>query len=87
VQSNNIAQCGSLTGQFGQTIDQQQAEICNNASRYQSFASTGLIVGIIMLALGIVLIMSTDRSTSSRNRSSETARWSRTSFTNGQGRA
>jgi hypothetical protein len=29
----------------------------------------------------------TDRSTPSRNRSSETARWFRTSFTNGQGRA
>jgi hypothetical protein len=31
--------------------------MCNNAPRYQSFASTGLIVGIIMLALGIVLII------------------------------
>lgn len=34
-----------------------RAEICNQAPRYQSFASTGLIIGIIMLALGIVLII------------------------------
>ena len=40
-----------------QTLDQQQAEICNRAPSVQSIASTGLIVGIIMLALGIVLII------------------------------
>jgi beta-lactamase regulating signal transducer with metallopeptidase domain len=57
VQNNNIQQCGTITGQLGQTLDQQNAQICNNATRYQSFASTGLIVGIIMLALGIVLIL------------------------------
>jgi ABC-type amino acid transport system permease subunit len=56
IQSNNLAECGSLTGQLGQTLDQHQAEICK-PPRYQSFASTGLIVGIIMLALGIVLII------------------------------
>jgi len=33
------------------------AEICSNAPRYQSFASTGIIVVVIMMALGIVLII------------------------------
>jgi hypothetical protein len=57
IQNNNLAQCGSLTGQLGQTLDQHQSEICNNAPRYQSFASTGIIVAVIMMALGIVLVI------------------------------
>ena len=31
IQNNNLAQCGTLTSQLGQTLNQQQEEICNNA--------------------------------------------------------
>ncbi|HET7389176.1 MAG TPA: hypothetical protein VFJ51_00010 [Nitrososphaeraceae archaeon] len=42
---------------YDMALNKQQAEICNNAPRYQSFTSTGLIVAIIMIAFAIVLII------------------------------
>ena len=57
VQSNNMQQCNSFTGQLGQSLSQENAEICRGAPAYLSISGTGILLAIIMSIIGIALII------------------------------
>jgi hypothetical protein len=56
LQSNNIQQCSTLTGQLDQ-LDIHNREVCNNAPQFQSAAGSGILLGIVMIVPGIILIV------------------------------
>jgi uncharacterized membrane protein len=57
VQSNNMQQCNSFTGQLGQSLSQENAEICRGAPVYMSISGTGILLAIIISIIGIALII------------------------------
>ena len=57
VQSNNVQQCNSFTGQLGQSLSQENAQICGRAPAYQSLSGAGILLAIIMSIIGIALII------------------------------
>jgi hypothetical protein len=44
IQTQNIQQCGTFTGQLSQSFSQQNAEICSSAPAYQSFFAAGIFL-------------------------------------------
>ena len=57
VQSNNMQQCNSFSGQLSQTLSQENAQICNRAPAYQSLGGAGILFAIIMSIIGIALLI------------------------------
>jgi uncharacterized membrane protein len=57
VQSNNMRQCNSFTGQLGQSLSEQNAQICSRAPAYESLSGTGILLAIVMSIIGIALII------------------------------
>jgi uncharacterized membrane protein len=58
IQSNNIQQCNQLSGQLAQSLDNNAATTCSNATSYLAAANTGIVVAIIMIVVGIALTIS-----------------------------
>jgi hypothetical protein len=55
IQTNNIQECGSFSGQLGQTFDPNNSNICSTAGSYQSFAMTGMLLGGALALVGLML--------------------------------
>ena len=55
IQSNNIQKCNSLTGQLGQSLSQQNTEICSHAPGLQSFSMSGMLLGGLLALIGVIL--------------------------------
>jgi uncharacterized membrane protein len=57
IQSNNLGRCNTFTGQLGQSLDPETAEICASAPVYQGMSNAAIIIGFILSVLGIVLVI------------------------------
>ncbi len=57
IQSNNLQQCNSITGELGQSFDPETAEICANAPIYQGMSISAIFIGLVLFAIGIVLVI------------------------------
>jgi uncharacterized membrane protein len=55
VQSSNIQQCQSLTGELGQFLDPEVSEVCRTAPSSITMSLIAVIAGIVMIAIGGVL--------------------------------
>lgn len=57
IQTQNMRQCNTFTGQLSQSFSRQQAEICSRAPAYQSFSAAGIFLGIVLGIIGVALVI------------------------------
>ena len=55
VQSSNVQQCQSFTGELGQFFSPENSDVCQRAPSLLMMSLTGIVAGIVMIVIGGVL--------------------------------